>query len=447
VNAREASDSRARAARLRLADLLAIPDTDPIPPLADLVDQLAEQAAARLDALDAQAERAEQDARAEHLDQSQDGGSDFDKVAAARDALALELHTDLATALGHTNVPGWRVLLSEVNGLAGQAERTRYGLRDILGVSGVGRGDPGPEVVTDDLVDLVRQAVRQLDVAAAEAVEASWRNRRTLDELRGHIALALGRSSMAPLSDTQLVGGVRELRQAGEFAVQTAHQLAELTGVRLDDGQASTGWQRIAEAVRRLSKLRDDVAGAVRRDPTRLGDFELVELVRQAREGQLADGTLRRQVVEQLNRPDLDDDGIVAAVRELGEVATWRTQELGALRIALLKAMGWYGHPTLSAATDTQLVERVRELLTECDPRVLDMPDEPGADVVEVWTQDADTGEPIHWLRDLDDGRPQGWVREVGGGHLFWPELLERGPVLLDDPRIEGELPDPDPEF
>jgi hypothetical protein len=86
------------------------------------------------------------------------------------------------------------------------------------------------------------------------------------------------------------------------------------------------------------------------------------------------------------------------------------------------------------------VVDRVRTLINELDrlradapaPRRLAMPDEPGPDVLVVWTEDPATGLSVRWVR-TDDEAGVRWRRR-DGGWMRWAELLEHGPVHLDDP-------------
>jgi hypothetical protein len=370
------------AARARLAGLLDLDDDAPIPPLADLVDQLA-----------ARAEQVET-TMAPAVSPTTVGLVDTAVADATWQAARFELTRALDWPGGA--VPPWHQLLGEITAVVADQRRTRWALRNLLATrnADLDVDDLRPLV---DVADLVGDVVDAAETQAADAREASARNRRQLDELRGHLALALGRSTMAPLSDNQLV-----------------------------------------DSVRTLARLRADIATAVERDPSRLGDFELVDRVAQSyrARGELAQ--LRRASAALFgDGPELDTDLLVDQVRKLAEQTPSRTWS------ALAELLDV--EPGSGVTVWRAVFERVRQLLAAQNPRELAMPDEPGPEVEQVWTHDQDTGDPITWLRDLDNGRPQGWVREAGGGHLFWSELLTHGPVLLDDPRPQpADRVDPD---
>jgi len=309
--------STAVAARIRLAELLGIGDDQPMPPLAELIEQLA----ARISAV-----------------------SDLDVDPGARFELAQVL--DLPAG----RVPGWHELVRQV---AHQREQLGRAHGDLLAMVREHAAAPSPEVlagqvVLDDLATLVREILGHQVERGRDAADR-------LGRLRAHLRAALPEMD-AQVSDAELVTSVSELVAGINASVKSARVLASLLGVDIDRGD---GWSRIVDAVQALTALTPSRAWSA-----------LVE-----------------------------DLGVTPGPG----VTTWRA-----------------------------VVERVRELT---NPRELAMPDEPGPEVEQVWTHDAYTGDPITWLRDLDNGRPQGWIREVGGGHLFWSELLAHGPVLLDDPR------------
>lgn len=355
-------------ARLRLAQLLDLDDDQPIPSLLALLDQLdAKTTAAR----------------------GSRPVSDLDVDLAPRVELAQLL--DLPTG----RVPGWRELMRGVKLRSDQLARTHDGLRTILGRAGVGRGDPGPETVTDDLVmlvgDLVAHTQRTDDRELAEAlgfdikpagtppnrsellrqvtglaglrvamagavgrnpdrigrhelvsevnrcVQLGRDQTRELAQLRNALAGVLGVAA-ADVVDVDLLAQVRELVNGGRAAVDAAGRIAALTDigtVGLTDGN---GWSRIVEAVDRLAAgthLRGQFALALAVPHVDGGQVptadQLLRQVRQLRH-------FREAIVHELGapaRPALGD--LVDSVRRLAQRPT--PSQLSDERVAAVRSV------------------------------------------------------------------------------------------------------------